>query len=430
MPATSKHVTDSEALLRAVDCLLGAVNAEKHWGDDFYQDWNPIITALTSELLLSCGLSPDTPWYVKRLKYARHTLEDSLKWLDGKIGADGTFGTDFWDATRLAIFIEREKLYRYFPSYERLKAYLLNCICTNALLSGNSIWSGPGFLAAATDYLDLLGTAAESDIVIQRIITCQQSDGSWQGNFGPDGHPLVSPVWHTAQVVWTLSRRGASEHRARINKSIAWLKSVQTEEGYWGGQQQFIIYFTSYALTALLCAEKPEKEAITRAVEFLKSKMTPDGKCSDMGGTLLCAFALRQIVGQHFQHNLTVADYVLSRNNAVRAEAAESAHSVKENELNEAREKLQKVETDYRRLAEKYADGEIVISKRAAFAFAILFTIIIPTVSEIVKYWITKPKTSESAATNPVLQPVTKTNLVTITNFVVPPAQPTTNKNP
>lgn len=430
MPKADKYLTDSEALLRAVDCLLAAVNSDKHWGDNFYEDWNPVITTLTGELLMSCGLAPDTPWYVKRLNYARHTLADSLKWLDTKIAPDGTFGTDFWDAVRLANFIEHEKLNKYFPSYERLKAYVLTSIQTNTLLSNKSIWSGPGFLAAAVDYTDLLGMATEADAIIQRITTCQQPDGSWQGNFGPDGHPLISPVWHTAQVIWTLARRGSSEHRKRINEAIAWLKSTQTDEGYWGGQQQFIIYFTSYALTALLCAEKPEKEATARALDFLKSKMTNDGKCSDMGGTLLCAFALRQVVGQHFQHNLTVVDYVLSRNNAVRAEAAETAYSAQQLELSATQEKLTKVEADYRRLAEKYAVGEIVITKRAAFLYAVLLSIIIPVVSEIFKFWITKEAAPSSAPAAFTPQATPNTNVHLSTNPIVPPGQAVTNKNP
>lgn len=425
MSATNKHITNQEALLRAVDCLLGVVNADKHWGDNFNDEWNPIITTLTCELLLSCGLAPDTPWCVKNLKNAHHKLEDSFHWLDSKIGADGTFGTDFWDAARLAIFIERDKLHAFFPSYERLKAHLLNCIHKNTLLAGNSHWRGPAFLAAAADYLDLLGHAGEADGIIKRIIDSQQPDGLWQGNFGADGHPLVSPVWQTAQVIWTLCRRGQSEHRTNINKAIAWLKSVQSEEGCWAGPQQYIIYFTSYALTALLCAEKPEKESVSKAVDFLKSKMTPDGKCSDMGGTYLCAFALQQVVGKKFEHELTVTDYVLSRNNAIRAEVAETDHAAKVAELTETRQKLQKVEDDYRRLAEKYAGGEIVISKRGAFIITLIAPLFFVLATAVVQFGITKLGESNSQT-----QQTTKTNLLTITNVVTLPVQSITNKAP
>ena len=434
MQTTDKHLTNSEALLRAVDCLLSTVTAEKYWGDNFYEDWNPIITALTSELLISCGLTPNTPWYVKRHNYARHTLQDSLKWLDNKIAADGSFGTDFWDGLRLAAFIEREKLHLFFPAYERLKAAHLTSVKTNTLLASKSIWTGPGFLAAAVDYLDLLGMGTDGDALVQRIVGCQQSDGSWHGNVGPDGHPLVSPVWHTAQVVWTLSRRGASEHRERINKAITWLKSTQSEEGYWGGQQQFIIYFTSYALMALLHAEKPEKKAIACAIDFLKSNMTPDGKCSDMGGSLMCALALRQVIGQHFQHNLTVVDYVLSRNNAVRAEAAESVVANREAELDTTRQKLEKVEEDYKRLAERYADGEIVITKRAAFAIGaigIILALLVPVFAEFAKAWVApKSASPQITVTNAVGQSVANTTPPVAPNRSAPVIGTTTNANP
>jgi len=430
MPAPNQHLTDSEALLRAVDCLLGTVNAERHWGNEFYPVWDPVITAVTCELLLSCGLSPDTPWHVKQLKYARHTLSESFHWLDSKIGIDGAFGTDFWDAARLGILIESCHLHDYFPSYGRLKAYLLDCIRKNTLLAGEPMWTGPGFLAAAADYLDLLGLAVEANAVIQRISACQRADGAWQGDVDPDGHPLVSPVWHTAQVVWTLSRRGPAEHRASINKAIGWIKSVQAPNGSWVGPQQFIIYFTSYALTALLSAEKRENDAIANGIDYLKSQMTSDGKCSDMAGTYLCAFALRKVVGQHFEHNLTVTDYVLSRNNAIRAEAAETVLSTKETELTETQGKLVTAESNYRRLAEKYADAEFVISKKSLIFYSIIIPLVFASFTAVIQFGIMELDKSMNRYGHGVTQEITKTNVVTITNVVAPSVQATTNKVP
>lgn len=431
MPTVNQHLANSEALVRAVNRLTCSITADAYWGDNFYEDWNPIITALTSELLMSCGLAPDTPWYVKRQIYVRHTLEDSMKWLDGKITSDGSFGTDMWDAVRVALFIEKDKLQKYFSSYERLKANILNCVRTNTILAGKSTWIGPGFLAPTVDYLDLLGMVPEADAIIQRIVACQQSDGSWQGNIGPDGIPIVSPVWHTSQVVWTLARRGVSEHRQHINKAIAWLKSIQTAEGYWTGHQQYTIYFTSYAVTALLYAEKPEQQAIALAVDYLKANMTTDGKCADMEGTLMCAFALRQVLGQHFQHDLTVTDYVLSRNNIVRAEAAETLAAESKASLETTRNKLEEVELNYHKLAEKLAGGEIVITKRAAFAICligIILSLLVPAFTELVKGWAFHQQNSTNTDTSSA---ITFLSVPQTTNARPPSlSQNSTNKSP
>ena len=130
------------------------------------------------------------------------------------------------------------------------------------------------------------------------------------------------------------------------------------------------------------------------------------------------------------EHKLSVADFVLSRNNSLRAEVAETEHAAKEAELTETRQKLQKVEGDYRRLAEKYADGEIVISRRAAFFGSIVIPLILAGVIAAIQFGITKLGTPATNAANSPPMQVTKTNIVTITNVVVPTVQSTTNKAP
>jgi hypothetical protein len=71
-------MNDSQALARSVSCLLDNATPEATWGD-FQVNWDPIITALTCKLLLSCGLTAETTWYVNRNGYVRCTLADSFK---------------------------------------------------------------------------------------------------------------------------------------------------------------------------------------------------------------------------------------------------------------------------------------------------------------------------------------------------------------
>jgi hypothetical protein len=230
-------------------------------------------------------------------------------------------------------------------------------------------------LAAAITYLDLLGKRAESDSLLQRLIAAQAADGSWKGVIGPDGHPVVSPVWHTAQVVLVLARSDRTVHRERIKNAIDWLRSTQDQSGSWPGVQQYLIYFTSYAILALLQAETRERQAVERAVHYLKSRMGTDGKCSDLGGTLMCAIALREVVGDQFEHELTLMHYLLARNSVFRAEAAEGALQKCKEEQSVLVERVQFYE-------EKYKDADLVITKKQLLVI-ILVSLFITTLGTV-----------------------------------------------
>jgi len=349
----------------------------------------------------------------------RCCLRESLGWLDSKIQADGSFGTDHWDALRLGITIEQNKLHSLFPSCDRLKASLVNAIRTNSLLTGKSTWIGPGFLAAAADYADLLGMVTEGDALVARLIGCQSGDGSWVGVKGPDQIPLVSPVWHTSQAVWVLARRGLTEHGAAVARATDWLKSTQHAEGYWGGPQQFIIYFTAYAVTALLKAPQPDRSAIRKGIDYLKGIMTPDGKCSDMGGTLLCAFALRNFIGSDFAHNLSVVDFVLSRNNLLRAEAAEQESIRRREEASSLKTRLTEMESRYENLAAKFSGAEVILTKRA-FAIITLISIFLAIALPLTTVLITNefPR-STTDKTSPSLRPAATITNTTLTSTPV-----------
>ncbi len=357
-------MNDAQALARSVTCLLENATSQATWGD-FQTDWDPIITALTCKLLLSCGLTPQTTWCINRGGYAYCTLSDSFKWLNNSIRPDGTFGTDFWDAAQLAIVIEKFSLHQRFTAYESLKQHLGKVIQARAFTKDPSEWQGPGSFAAAIEFTRLLGHEREAGLLTKEMLGLQLH-GSWQGHSGLNNSPLG--VWHTAQCIAVLATDSVP-HREAIAKGIAWLKRAQHESGAWKSIQQYNIYFTSYAILALLHEQRQDSPTglshMRKALEYLKSQIANDGKCSDLGGTLMCAMAFRAVVGETFEKDLTLVDYLLAKKNLQRADAADAAMRSNESELSRVRTELERYE-------KKYADADFVVTKKQLLFLALL----------------------------------------------------------
>jgi len=356
-------MNDSQALARSISCLLDNTTLDATWGD-FQVEWNPIITALTCKLLLSCGLSPDTPWYIDRNGYTRCTLGDSFKWLNNAIRPDGTFGTDFWDVAQLGIVVERFSLGSRFTGHASLKAYLTDAIHSRKFLSDQSQWQGPGFTAAAIEYARLLGDRTQVEALTKELVLQRHPKGYWHGHLDPGGAPIVSPVWHTAQCIMVLAADSTS-HSDVVRKASEWLRHAQDASGAWVSVQQYKIYFTAYAILALLHDRRHDERALRKAIEYLKSQISVDGKCSDLGGTLMCALALRAVVDGDFERDITLVDYVLARKNLTRAEALKA-------ELDTKTSELARVRADLERYEKKYGDADFAVTKKQLFLITVL----------------------------------------------------------
>lgn len=356
-------MNDSQALARTISCLLDNATPDSTWSD-FQVEWNPIITALTCKLLLSCGLLLETDWFVEMQGvFRRCRLRDSLHWLNNAIRPDGTFGTDFWDAAQLAILIESWQLANYFSAYLTLKRYLDTEIATNAFEQSDSQWQGPGFCAAAIEYLRASGQIALANSLCDRLVAMQNPDGHWRGHCDVTGTPVVSPVWHTSQCAIALS--GNQKYAANVNSSLSWLRKTQHATGAWVSVQQFNIYFTAYAVMALLLAEDDDNTALRNGIEFLKRQIGADGKCSDLGGTLMCGLAIRAAVGANFDRDITFIDVLMARKNLTRASALQQ-------QLTASQAKIAALEQQVQRFEKKYGDADIVFTKKQAFLFAIV----------------------------------------------------------
>ncbi len=154
-------------------------------------------------------------------------------------------------------------------------------------------------------------------------------------------------------------------HSDVVRKASEWLRHAQDASGAWVSVQQYKIYFTAYAILALLHDRKHDERALRKAIEYLKSQISVDGKCSDLGGTLMCALALRAVVDGDFEKDITLVDYVLARKNLTRAEALKAELDTKEGEL-------ARVRADLERYEKKYGDAEIAFTKKQLFLITLL----------------------------------------------------------
>jgi len=356
-------MNDAQALSRCVTCLLDNTTPDGTW-TDFQVEWNPIITALTCKLLLSCGLAIDTPWYVNESTSARCSLANSLTWLNSVIRSDGTFGTDFWDAAQLGIVVEAFGLQDWLPAYESLKRYLLKAIKAREFATDQSQWQGPGFWAAAIEYLRAVHHIKDANSLSRELIKMSVPDGCWQGHLDPSGAPIVSPVWHTSQCIIVLSCDHTPDHPV-IAKALGWLKRSQHKSGAWVSVQQYKIYFTAYAILALLYDRDSEGQSLKLAVEYLKNQIGSDGKCSDLGGTLMCALALRAVVGNDFEKEITLVDFLLARKNLTKAHTLENALKARDSEV-------QHLKTELDRYEKKYGEADFVVTKKQLFLLLLL----------------------------------------------------------
>jgi hypothetical protein len=362
------------ALCSTLSCLLETISEKGYWTDP-QEGWEPILACVAVEVLMDAGLTVDHSWTVPGC-HTKMALEAPLRWLNSRIQPDGQFGTDFWETCRLGLLIEKHKLHPYFPNYAELQKYINAVYAANTILSSDSDWIGPGFLAAAADYFDRVAKYAEATALVDRLRSMQQVDGRWYGSVGTTGHPIVSPVWHTAQAVLTLTRKGRTEHREAISKALGWIRTAQDPSGKWPDIQQYVIYSTCYAILALSQAEVVDQPAITRGLDYLKSTMRPDGRFHDFGGTLMAAIALLAAVRQHVGSDLTTIDYVLARNARSQVERAEKEAATAKAEADKHKSRNDELE-------KRYHNADFGVTKKQLWAAGITVSFIIPTMSAV-----------------------------------------------
>ena len=115
------------------------------------------------------------------------------------------------------------------------------------------------------------------------LLDAQEPDGSWFGRWG------ANYVYGTGAVVPALVAAGLPASHPSVRRAVAWLESVQHDDGGWGedlrsyddrswsGRGASTASQTAWALLALLAAGEDGGGAVARGVHFLVGAQRDDG---------------------------------------------------------------------------------------------------------------------------------------------------------
>jgi hypothetical protein len=92
----------------------------------------------------------------------------------------------------------------------------------------------------------------------------------------------------------------------------------------------------------------------------------------------MCAIAFRAVVGNDFEKDLTLVDFLLAKKNLQRADAASATLKAAESELSRLR-------TEIERYERKYADADFVVTKKQLLFLALLalFVTVLGTIAGV-----------------------------------------------
>jgi squalene-hopene/tetraprenyl-beta-curcumene cyclase len=116
------------------------------------------------------------------------------------------------------------------------------------------------------------------------LLKNQEADGSWFGRWG------ANYLYGTGAVVPALIAAGVKPGKPQIRKAVAWLESVQNDDGGWGedlrsyddpatwsAKGASTASQTAWALLALLAAGERDSKATERGLRWLAGTQRPDG---------------------------------------------------------------------------------------------------------------------------------------------------------
>ncbi|MFF5452147.1 squalene--hopene cyclase [Streptomyces sp. NPDC012950] len=118
---------------------------------------------------------------------------------------------------------------------------------------------------------------------IEWLLAEQEPHGAWFGRWG------VNHVYGTGSVLPALAAAGIPASHPAVRRAVAWLGSVQNEDGGWGedlrsyddeqwvGRGASTASQTAWALIALLAAGERETEPVRRGVAWLAATQLPNG---------------------------------------------------------------------------------------------------------------------------------------------------------
>ncbi len=262
---------DDEALTRAAQWILDEEikqpgdwqvrrphTAPGGWAFEFQND-NYADTDDTGEVILA----------LRRLDLKERTPENraairrGLRWLEGMQCKDGGWGAFDADNTRELInklpFCDFGAVID--PPSADVTAHIVEAFAAEGLAAENACRRG-----------------------VIWLLKNQEQDGSWFGRWG------ANYLYGTGAVVPALIAAGVKPDRPQIRKAVAWLESVQNDDGGWGedlrsyadpkgwsGKGASTASQTAWALLALLAAGERDSKATERGLRWLARTQREDG---------------------------------------------------------------------------------------------------------------------------------------------------------
>lgn len=364
---------NSTCILKVIYYILDHVDDKGRWGGSDFEDWEPIITALTVELLLKAGFVPDTEWIVlESSKIKKHSLSDTCDQINIMINSSGYFGEDIWDTVRLGGIIEKYDLKERIPNYVKLKQCVVSHINAETFNETSSTWSGPGSIAATIEYVKYFDSTRAQEL-FNTLMSKQYADGSFHGPVNEVNDEMVHPIWHTTQVLMTALGYGLKEDDEKIHRMVNFICSTQDKStGCWRAFSRYDVYFSSYAIMALVMlknANKTVKDTLNKAIEWLTTQISLDGKIKDAGGTIMGALALCSVYEDQLHVKSSIADVKRMEINELLVSDYSDKIEKLTSEVLVYKEKIAIYE-------KKYTNADIVLSKGDVFKIGMVLTIL------------------------------------------------------
>ena len=142
--------------------------------------------------------------------------------------------------------------------------------------------------ARCLSMLGQLGEVPSGNPVVARgvdyLLRTQENDGSWFGRWG------MNYIYGTWSVLCALNAVQRDPRSAEVQKAVAWLKTIQKNDGGWGeGGESYALDYagycpapstpsqTAWALLGLMAAGLVEDNAVTLGVRYLARTQAEDG---------------------------------------------------------------------------------------------------------------------------------------------------------
>jgi squalene-hopene/tetraprenyl-beta-curcumene cyclase len=123
---------------------------------------------------------------------------------------------------------------------------------------------------------------------VEWLLKDQREDGSWFGRWG------MNYIYGTWSALSALNAAGVDAGTPTVRKAVAWLASIQNEDGGWGedGASYKLDYRsyerapstptqTAWALLGLMAAGEVDSDKVARGIDYLARNQGTDGSWSE-----------------------------------------------------------------------------------------------------------------------------------------------------